>query len=88
MTKKKLHFHDFTLKNESAAYNLYSIGAVDFFNSLRTDLTPELERYVDQILENILSQHFTTQSVSNMSRTSSSKINHGWRTPINRFSFL
>jgi hypothetical protein len=42
---------------------------VDFFNSLRVDLTPELERYVDQILENILSQ-----STTNLTRTSSSRI--------------
>ncbi|CAF3018794.1 unnamed protein product [Rotaria sp. Silwood2] len=59
-------------KNESAAYNLHSIGAVDFLNALRIDLTPELERRVDQILENILSQHFTTQSTSNLSRSNSS----------------
>ncbi|UJR37939.1 hypothetical protein I4U23_030624 [Adineta vaga] len=58
-------------KNESAAYNLHSIGAVEFFNALRIDLTPELERRVDQILDNILSQHFITQSVSNISRASS-----------------
>ncbi len=48
---------------------------MDFFNALRIDLTPELERRVDQILENILSQHFMTQSVSNLSRSSSSKRN-------------
>lgn len=84
VTKTKLHF---ILKNESAAYNLHSIGAVDFFNSLRADLTPELERSVDQILENILSQHFTTQSVSNMSRTSSSKINLPLKKKINEFAF-
>ena len=53
------------MKNESAAYNLHSIGAVDFFNALRVDLTPELERRIDEILENILSQ-------SNLSRSSSS----------------
>ncbi|CAF3588391.1 unnamed protein product, partial [Adineta steineri] len=58
-------------KNESAAYNLHSIGAVDFFNALRIDLTPELERRVDGILENILSQHFVTEATSNISRTSS-----------------
>jgi hypothetical protein len=46
---------------------------VDFLNSLRVDLTPELERYVDQILENILSKHFITQSTTNLSRTSSSR---------------
>jgi hypothetical protein len=45
---------------------------VDFFNALRADLTPELERRVEQILENILSQHFMTQSTSNLSRSSSS----------------
>ncbi|CAF4830530.1 unnamed protein product [Rotaria sp. Silwood1] len=59
-------------KNESAAYNLHSIGAVDFLNALRIDLIPELERRVDQILENILSQHFMTQSTSNLSRSNSS----------------
>jgi len=46
---------------------------VDFFNALRIDLTPELERYVDEILENILSKHFITQSTSNLTHTSSSK---------------
>ncbi|CAF4424055.1 unnamed protein product, partial [Adineta steineri] len=56
----------------SAAYYLHSIGAVDFFNALRIDLTPELERRVDEILENILSQHFITEATSNISRTSSS----------------
>ncbi|CAF1410192.1 unnamed protein product [Rotaria magnacalcarata] len=60
-------------KNESAAYNLHSVGAVDFFNSLRVDLTPELECRVDQILENILAQHSITQSSSssNLSRSNS-----------------
>ncbi len=46
---------------------------MDFFNALRVDLTPELERCVDEILENILSKHFITQSTSNLSQTSSSK---------------
>lgn len=61
-----------SIKNESAAYNLHSIGAVDFFNALRIDLTPELERLIDQILDNILSQHFITPSTSSISRSSSS----------------
>ena len=61
-------------QNESAAYQLHSIGAVNFLNALRADLTPELERAVDEILENILSQHFVTSSVSNLSRSSSSRI--------------
>jgi hypothetical protein len=56
------------IKNESAAYNLHSIGAVEFFNALRSDLTPELERQVEQILENILSQ----QSTLFLSRSNSS----------------
>ena len=73
-SSKKNSFNDFILKNESAAYNLHSIGAVEFLHSLRVDLTSKLEHYVNQNLENILLQHFTTQSVSNMSRTSSSKI--------------
>lgn len=60
-------------QNESAAYHLHSIGAVNFFNSLRVDLTPELERDVDEILENILSHHFVTSPVSNLSRSSSSE---------------
>ncbi len=46
---------------------------MDFFNALRVDLTPELERCVDEILENILSKHFITQSTSNLSQTSSSR---------------
>jgi hypothetical protein len=46
---------------------------VDFFNALRIDLTPELERRIDEILENILSQHFITESTSNLSRSSSSR---------------
>jgi len=41
---------------------------VDFFNALRIDLTPELERRIDEILENILSQ-----PTSNLSRSSSSR---------------
>lgn len=61
-------------QNESAAYHLHSIGAVNFFNSLRVDLTPELERYVDEVLENILSQRFVTSPVSNLSRSSSSTL--------------
>ncbi|CAF0977873.1 unnamed protein product, partial [Didymodactylos carnosus] len=43
--------------HESAAINLHSIGAIDFLNALRPDLTPDLERKIDQILDNILSQH-------------------------------
>lgn len=46
---------------------------MNFFNALRADLTPDLERYVDEILENILSQHFVTSPISNLSRSSSSK---------------
>lgn len=64
------------MKNESAAYNLHSIGAVEFFNALRLDLTPDLERRIDQILENILSQHFISQSTSNLNRSHSSKDMH------------
>ena len=88
VSPKRNFLNDFLRKNESAAYNLHSIGAVEFFNSLRADLTPELERYIDQILENILSQHFITQSVSNMSRTSSSKTNlRSEKNTINTISF-
>ena len=59
------------MKNDSAAYNLCSIGAIEFFNALRVDLTPELERLADQILGNILSQQFITQSNLNFSPSSS-----------------
>ena len=68
---RDLHGHLFFSQNESAAYHLHSIGAVNFFNSLRVDLTPELERSVDEILENILSQHFSTTPTSNLSRSDS-----------------
>lgn len=79
-----------SFQNESAAYHLHSIGAVNFFNSLRIDLTPELERCVDEILENIVSQHFTTSPVSNLSRSESSKHVRSslFHSPLNIFSFV
>ena len=62
---------------------------MNFFNSLRVDLTPELERYVDEILENILSQRFVTSPVSNLSRSSSSAlISNRFRSTNCRFSVL